>query len=72
MRSTEFSIEWSNSTTAVKVALKPPTHRVQVQHTDAGGGIKTTKARPGLRCQGRVYFPNTEKEEEGKKRVFTC
>ena len=61
MRTIEFSIEWSNSATAVKVILKPPPHTVLYQrpwsyynshrmstHTGAGGSINTTSARRGL------------------------
>ena len=61
MRTIEFSIEWSNSATAVKVNWKWPPHSVLYRrawshenshrmstHTGAGGIINPTSARRGL------------------------
>ena len=64
MRTIEFSIEWSNTATAVKVILKPLPHTVLYRrawsgenshrmstHTGAGGIINPTSARCGLKTE---------------------
>ena len=50
----EFSIEWSNSATAVKVVLKPPPHTVL--NTGARGRIKIAIASAHIQAQVEVLI----------------